>query len=31
MSGYVKTFKVTGRNKVINNKLLSFLIDDKKL
>ena len=31
MSGYVKTFKVTDRDKDKNNKLMSFHIDDAKL
>ena len=31
MSGYVKTFKVKDEDKVKNNKLMSFHIDDEKL
>ena len=31
MSGYVKTFKVENGDKQINNKLMSFRIDDEKL
>ena len=31
MSGYVKTFKVKDGNKYKNHKLMSFLIDGKKL
>ena len=31
MSGCVKTFKIEDRDKVKNNKLISFRIDDEKL
>ena len=31
MSGYVKTFNVKERDKDKNNKLMSFLIDEKLL
>ena len=31
MSRYVKTIKVEDRDKVKNNKLISFHVDDKKL
>ena len=31
MSGYVKTLKVTDRDKDKKNKLMSFGIDDEKL
>ena len=31
MSGYIKTFKVKDGDKDINNKLMSFRIDDEKL
>ena len=31
MSRYVKTIKVEDQDKVKNNKLISFLVDDEKL